>query len=417
MNFKLILRGLGLLVLLSLLASCEKEPDCVVLSVKTSTLSIAVGEQATIEYSVQPEKSVVFFVSDHPEIASVSEQGVVSGIAEGQCTVSVKSGAETHTVAVTVTAAPIKIKDDQQMPLLKFGAELDDEGRVTDPEIIAYEAALGRKPTMIHYTPDMDYLGFANPELSTITATIYGLSVGDLAHTIGAYSTEPVEECPKTREMLQKLGFTTIEEIKIPIDDKGHTAPALKSVHSKNPKLTVYMVKEDNPELRAKSYLEFIQERGAEPPYVAHEILPNVKDFPTIPAFKAKDADAVKAFEEQLALRTLDPDLSEGGNLWYSTKREAEEKTNIDWAYYVFTPDGGRPFINIQLLCIENNEDLQSDAFKQYLKTNGFDQDYTYDTETNMVKVYNEQGDMCQVLLREFDGLTRCLVQIVGSRY
>ena len=34
-----------------------------------------------------------------------------------------------------------------------------------------------------------------------------------------------------------------------------------------------------------------------------------------------------------------------------------------------------------------------------------------------MVKVYNAQGDMCQVFLREFDGLTRCLVQIVGSPY
>lgn len=29
-----------------------------------------------------------------------------------------------------------------------------------------------------------------------------------------------------------------------------------------------------------------------------------------------------------------------------------------------------------------------------------------------MVTVYNAQDDMCQVLLREFDGLTRCLVQI-----
>lgn len=415
MNFKLILRSLGLLVLLSLLASCEEEPECVVLSVKTNTLSITVGEQATISYSVQPESSVVTFISDHPEIASVSDQGVVSGVAEGQCTISVKAGAETQTVAVSVTAAPIK--DDQQMPLLKFGAELDDEGRVTDPEIIAYEAKLGRKPTTIHYTTDMDCIGFANPELSTITGVVYGLSVGDLAQTIGAYSTESVEECPKTREMLQKLGFTTIEEIQIPIDDKGHTAPALKSVHSKNSKLTVYMVKEDYPELRAKSYLEFIQERGVQPPYVAHEILTNVKDFPSISAFKSNDVDGIKAFEEQLSLRTLDTDLSQEGNLWYVVKKEAEEKTNIDWAYYVFTPDGGAPFINIQLLCIEDDEDLQSDAFKKYLKTNGFDQDYTYDTETNMVKVYNAQGDMCQVFLREFDGIIRCLVQIVGSRY
>ncbi len=415
MNCKLILRSLGLLVLLSLLASCEEEPESVVLSVKTNTLSIAVGEQATIEYSVQPESSVVTFISDHPEIASVSDQGVVSGVAQGQCTISVKAGAETKTVAVSVTAAPIK--DDQQMPLLKFGAELDDEGRVTDPEIIAYEAKLGRKPTTIHYTTDMDCIGFANPELSTITGVVYGLSVGDLARTIGAYSTEPVEECPKTREMLQKLGFTTIEDIQIPIDDKGHTAPALKSVHSKNPKLTVYMVKEDYPELRAKSYLEFIQERGVQPPYVAHEILPDAKDFPTISAFKSNDVNGIKAFEEQLSLRTLDPDLSQDGNLWYIVKKEVEEKTNIDWAYYVFTPDGGRPFINIQLLCIGDNEDLQSEDFKQYLKTNGFDQDYTYNTETNMVKVYNAQGDECQVLLREFDGVTRCLVQIVGSPY
>ena len=415
MNCKLILRSLGLLVLLSLLASCEEEPESVVLSVKTSSLSITVGEQATIEYSVQPESSVVTFISDHPEIASVSDQGVVSGVAEGQCTISVKAGAETQTVAVSVTAAPIK--DDQQMPLLKFGAELDDEGRVTDPEIIAYEAKLGRKPTTIHYTTDMDCIGFANPELSTITGVVYGLSVGDLAQTIGAYSTESVEECPKTREMLQKLGFTTIEEIQIPIDDKGHTAPALKSVHSKNSKLTVYMVKEDYPELRAKSYLEFIQERGVQPPYVAHEILTNVKDFPSISAFKSNDVDGIKAFEEQLSLRTLDTDLSQEGNLWYVVKKEAEEKTNIDWAYYVFTPDGGAPFINIQLLCIEDDEDLQSEDFKQYLKTNGFDRDFTYNTETNMVKVYNAQGDECQVLLREFDGVTRCLVQIVGSPY
>gem|GEM_PF-6105861 len=34
-----------------------------------------------------------------------------------------------------------------------------------------------------------------------------------------------------------------------------------------------------------------------------------------------------------------------------------------------------------------------------------------------MVKVYNAQGDECQVLLREFNGIIRCLVQIVGSRY
>lgn len=415
-KFYSILQSLGLLALFSLFTSC-KQPQEALLSVTTKTLSISVGEQVAIQYTVTPKDTPVTFVSDHPEIASVNEGGTVSGVSEGQCTLTVKAGSQTRSVAVTVaTKEQPKPKYEQEMPLLKFDVAIDSEGHVTDPEVLAYEESLTRKAYTVHHSTGVDYYGFANPELSTITATLYGLSIGELAHIIAAYSTEPLEACPKTREMLNKLGFTTIEEIEIAADDKGNMAPALRSVNDNNPKLTAYVIRVDYPELKAQSYIEFIQERGALPPYVAHEILTDAKDFPTLSAFKSKDAEGVKAFEAKLALRTQDVELSLEGNLWFDVKEECEGKTNIDWAYYVFTPEGGDPFINIQLLCIGDTKDIQSDAFKQYLETNGFNKDYAYQEGPGLLKVYNAHGDMCQVFLREFDGRKRCLMQIVPQK-
>lgn len=71
-------------------------------------LTVAVGESASLTVAVYPSSGVIdkmIFESSDPEIATVSEDGVVTGAARGTATISFRCGEATASCTVTVTAA------------------------------------------------------------------------------------------------------------------------------------------------------------------------------------------------------------------------------------------------------------------------------------------------------------------------
>lgn len=78
------------------------------------SLTLAVGESETLEYSVLPADAQlkgVFFTSSDNEIASVSEDGTVAAVSEGTCIVTAisedrgRSGTDVFSASLTVTVA------------------------------------------------------------------------------------------------------------------------------------------------------------------------------------------------------------------------------------------------------------------------------------------------------------------------
>lgn len=88
----------------------EPEPKVTGLTVDPAAVSVAVGQQAAPVVKVTGQgaydKGFVCFV-DKGSIATVSDAGVITGVAEGSATVTYRStgdSTKTATVAVTVTA-------------------------------------------------------------------------------------------------------------------------------------------------------------------------------------------------------------------------------------------------------------------------------------------------------------------------
>ena len=120
-----IFKQTALLVAVVLLStgfwSCSKdekqdpEPSAVAVTgvtLKKTSISIQVDDKETLIATVLPEDATnknISWKSDKPEIASVNANGKVTGVAEGEATITVttEDGDKTATCLVTVEAVPV----------------------------------------------------------------------------------------------------------------------------------------------------------------------------------------------------------------------------------------------------------------------------------------------------------------------
>ena len=89
--------------------ACNKTPETVEVEkveLDQKTLTLEVGQEATLVATVTPEGAAsVEWTSEDPAVASISDQGVVKGIAEGQTIVTATAGAKSARCIVKVGAA------------------------------------------------------------------------------------------------------------------------------------------------------------------------------------------------------------------------------------------------------------------------------------------------------------------------
>ena len=373
----------------------KPEPKQTTITVSPESLSLIVGKSEQLSVKVSPKEVAVTYQSKDPAIATVDAQGLVTGVAVGETTVIVQASEATKSVPVTVKEAPIQVP--QELPMLKFGIPRNDYEKIEDAEVIAYEQKLGRTQQEVDYRPS----GFYGEGLTTIPAVVYAIPIADDADLILAYSKESVADCKRTKAMLYQLGFGEVQEAEVS-NYLGDVKKGLRATLKSNPSVTVSMMDMPNEKLGTVMFMEFAKRINSNPLVQAkHEILSNVKDFPSLDALRTKDIEQFKAFEEKLALRTYRQNESpKDTHLFFRTEESNVEKTNLEYAFYVAPSKEADGFgvIITQLLCLSSERDLRSQEFKQYLANNGFDKNYTV-SEENVIDVYNAHGDRCRVTL------------------
>lgn len=370
-------------------------PKPTTITVSPESLTLIVGKSEQLSVVISPEEVAVTYQSKDPAIATVDAQGLVTGVAVGETTVIVQAGEATKSVPVMVEEAPIQVP--QELPMLKFGIPRNDYERIEDAEVIAYEGKLGRTQQEVDFRPS----GFYGEGLTTIPAVVYAIPIADDADLILAYSKESVADCKRTKAMLYQLGFGQVEEAEVS-NYLGDVKKGLRATLKNDPSVTVSMMDMPNEELGTIMFMEFAKRVNSNPLVQAkHEILPDAKDFPSLDALRTKDIEQFKAFEEKLALRTYRRNESpKDTHLFFRTEVDNIEKTNLEYAFYV-APDkkaDGFGLIITELLCLSSERDLRSLEFKQYLATNGFDQNYSI-SDDNVLDVYNAHGDRCRVTI------------------
>lgn len=82
-------------------------------TVTPETASVEVGETVQLEASVEPADTgfEITWTSDNPDVASVDENGLVTGIANGYATISAKAGGKTGSCSITVIGQPLESID------------------------------------------------------------------------------------------------------------------------------------------------------------------------------------------------------------------------------------------------------------------------------------------------------------------
>lgn len=376
--------SIPLLILVGwLLASCDKSssttPDEVSLTVETTTLELAVGETAQIKYTVTPSDAHLSCTSSRPDIATVSETGLVTAVAEGATEILIQLADQSASIKVTVTQAIT-----QELPLLEFGVlEGDALNRVK-----AHEASLGRTPQEVSLSEYFVLNGYVNTNL-TITACIYDFSVGNL-DLIQALSKESLADCEQTRAMLRACGFSTLRE-----ETTTDGRRALYGTNDDDPEIFVLLYDDPIPDYQSTLYIIF--SKKVEPVVTKlHEIMPNAQDFPSLAALNSLDESQIKSFESTLGFRAWDAEMSVDGDIVFVTKEAMQAKSNIGTAiYHLDTAPDGYSELRVKLNCIQSYGDLNSEPFKAWLATNGFDKNIAYDAMYGQLSAFNERGDQC----------------------
>ena len=77
------------IIFLTIFLLLRNKTPKVILSVANSSLSLYEEEKKEIEYSIENgEKSLVQFVSSDPSVAIVDSNGIVTGVQEGNCEIT-----------------------------------------------------------------------------------------------------------------------------------------------------------------------------------------------------------------------------------------------------------------------------------------------------------------------------------------
>ena len=157
---KSIVRILAMLALLAAFVGCDQLAEQVTVTLNKGLISnLPVGSQQTLKATVTPEEfsASVVWSSDNEEVAVVSKEGVVTGVAPGEAVITAKVGESSATCKVVVTAVKptsielnvpeLELEVDGTFQLEytlgpEFASADDVQWTTTDPEVATVENGL-----------------------------------------------------------------------------------------------------------------------------------------------------------------------------------------------------------------------------------------------------------------------------------
>lgn len=389
------------------LGSCKKdkneptaEPTKITLD--ASTLSLSVGESKQLKAIVLPkdQKFTVDYKSDKPEVATVDAKGLVTAVAEGTAKVTATVGKLSAECVVTVTKkGGGSTTQGNELPLLKFEVDGDEQGNITDTEVLAYEQKVGRVAEDVMIGSQGPFPGFANKDL-TIPAVAYGLGFKDGRKVIVALSKENLANCPKTTAMLAEYGFTDIQEGSF--DDGTPYKAAIKDDNNSILVQITDLPRKDG--YGATMQITFVKRPEKKDIEIAHPVIPNAKDFPDYKTFMTGDAAKMKEFETKLGFRDFYAKNSDEAqkNLMFLTKEASMNQSNFHLVFYVSTPSSGEPFINSVVNFIQNAKDFDDPNLKEWFTANGYGNQFTANSQNGWAYGLDATGKiLAQVFIND----------------
>lgn len=382
------------------LGSCKKDPAATSLVLSPKEVTLKVGETQQLTATVKPDKTAVTYSSDNEKVATVDKNGLITAVAVGKATISAKAGTLTKRCAVTVTDGKGGgVATQNELPLLKFDASLNQQGDITDQAVLDHEKKLDRTPEEIDLGAvdgqDQKFPGFVNKSL-TIPGVIYGLSIGR-ERVIIALSKESLADCPKTLKMLEELGFKDIQDKQ----DKQGTPFKI----GKKGDVTVEL--SDSPVADLESTLRILFHVTGDL-QIAHETIPTVKDFPSWEAFETGDVAKIKDAEKKIGFReyVTKSDEVKKNLLFQVATQENLAKSNIMMVGYFTTPSKGDKMILASLVCLKNEKDLESPKLKEWFEANGYGKNFQVNTKNQMaLGLDKESKHVCAVLIGDQSGM------------
>ena len=166
---------LTLLFIPSLLTGCGCSQDPVVppavehyINVPTNTVTLTEGNEFTIPIEVI-KPTIITCRSNDEEIATVTHEGLITAIKEGETTITISGGQDRFIVFVTVLAEPTKSSLSIVMPKKEFTLKVDDEFEL--PLTVKYGAEEVKEPVLTYVYEVEDIVSITD---LTVTALAEG---------------------------------------------------------------------------------------------------------------------------------------------------------------------------------------------------------------------------------------------------
>lgn len=186
-------------VLLLFAAGCAKDIPVEQVSVEPQEVTLALGESVVLSVTVLPEDAdyELAFSSNNEEVATVSAEGEVEALAEGEAVITVKAGSLSATCAVTVIIPTLEVS-----PSLE---ELVFEGVRTRTQ----EFAVTTTATEWTAEPDADWIGIEYTDGGFVVTAAANISMEQAREgkvTVSAEGYESVVIPVKQAEMKMYIG-------------------------------------------------------------------------------------------------------------------------------------------------------------------------------------------------------------------
>lgn len=196
-SFYLLLMSAAVLLLFA--AGCAKDIPVEQVSVEPQEVTLALGESVILSVTVLPEDAdyELAFSSNNEEVATVSAEGEVEALAEGEAVITVKAGSLSATCAVTVIIPTLEVS-----PSLE---ELVFEGVRTRTQ----EFAVTTTATEWTAEPDADWIGIGYTDGGFVVTAAANISMEQAREgkvTVSAEGYESVVIPVKQAEMKMYIG-------------------------------------------------------------------------------------------------------------------------------------------------------------------------------------------------------------------
>ena len=170
------------------------EPVADKVTVTPEIASVSVGETVQLEAAVEPANTgfEIVWTSDNPDVASVDDNGLVTGIANGYAAISASAGGKTGSCSITVVGLPLESIDLEEESLdLTEGDEVSLTLNII-PEGAAYDNISWTSSAPEIASVSNGVISALREGQAVITVDVDGMTdrcTGSLIYTDGSYST------------------------------------------------------------------------------------------------------------------------------------------------------------------------------------------------------------------------------------